>query len=103
MREPGSGRRAVVVGGLAGMAAAMQLVAAGCKVTLLERRPFLGGRAFSFRDPGTGAVIDNGQHVLVGPAIACGRFSPPSARPRAGSSASARSRSRSSTVAAAGS
>lgn len=72
MKVPGSGRRTVVVGGgLAGMAAALRLAATGCEVTLLERRPFLGGRAFSFRDPGTGAVIDNGQHVLVG---ACHRL-----------------------------
>ncbi|HYO47938.1 MAG TPA: hydroxysqualene dehydroxylase HpnE [Gemmatimonadota bacterium] len=72
MKAPGSGRRTVVVGGgLAGMAATLRLAAAGCEVTLLERRPFLGGRAFSFRDPGTGAVIDNGQHVLVG---ACHRL-----------------------------
>ena len=64
--------RAVVVGGgLAGMAAALRLAAAGRSVTLFERRPFLGGRAFSFRDPESGAVVDNGQHVLVG---ACGRL-----------------------------
>lgn len=65
-------RRVVVVGGgLAGMAAALRLAAAGCEVELLERRPFLGGRAFSFHDPDTGAVIDNGQHVLAG---ACRRL-----------------------------
>jgi squalene-associated FAD-dependent desaturase len=67
-----SGDRAVVIGGgLAGMAAALRLAEAGCEVELLERRPFLGGRAFSFRDSATGAVIDNGQHVLVG---ACRRL-----------------------------
>ena len=67
-----SGSRVVVVGGgLAGMASALRLVRAGCEVALVERRPFLGGRAFSFRDPETGAVIDNGQHVLVG---ACHRL-----------------------------
>jgi squalene-associated FAD-dependent desaturase len=66
------GRRAIVIGGgLAGMAAALRLAAAGCQVDLIERRPFLGGRAFSFRDPETGAVIDNGQHVLAG---ACRRL-----------------------------
>jgi squalene-associated FAD-dependent desaturase len=64
-------RVAVVGGGLAGMAAALRLASARCEVVLVERRPFLGGRAFSFRDPDTGAVIDNGQHVLVG---ACGRL-----------------------------
>jgi squalene-associated FAD-dependent desaturase len=60
----------VVGGGLAGMAAAFALRDRGEPVVLLERRPFLGGRAFSFEDPETGAVIDNGQHVLVG---ACDR------------------------------
>jgi zeta-carotene desaturase len=35
-------------------------------VTLLERRPYLGGRASSYQHPGTGEVIDNCQHVLLG-------------------------------------
>jgi len=66
------GRRAIVLGGgLAGMAAALRLAAAGWGVELIERRPFLGGRAFSFRDAETGAVVDNGQHVLAG---ACRRL-----------------------------
>ncbi|HET6637336.1 MAG TPA: FAD-dependent oxidoreductase, partial [Gemmatimonadota bacterium] len=48
----GTSHRAIVVGGgLAGMAAALRLARAGCEVELVERRPFLGGRAFSFRDP----------------------------------------------------
>ena len=62
---------AIIGGGLAGMAAARVLAAAGERVLLLERRPFLGGRAFSFRDPDSGAILDNGQHVLVG---ACARL-----------------------------
>jgi squalene-associated FAD-dependent desaturase len=61
----------IVGGGLAGMAAALKLAQTGCRVTLFERRPFLGGRAFSFQDPDTGAEIDNGQHILVG---ACTRL-----------------------------
>jgi squalene-associated FAD-dependent desaturase len=61
----------VVGGGLAGMAAALKLAQAGYRVTLLEQRPFLGGRAYSFEDPDTGAEIDNGQHILVG---ACTRL-----------------------------
>jgi squalene-associated FAD-dependent desaturase len=65
------GRFVVVGGGLAGMAAALRLAGARREVVLLERRPFLGGRAFSFHDPDTGAVVDNGQHVLVG---ACDRL-----------------------------
>jgi zeta-carotene desaturase len=35
-------------------------------VTLFERRPYLGGRASSYEHPGTGEVIDNCQHVLLG-------------------------------------
>ncbi len=58
-------------GGLAGMAAALKLAQSGYRVTLLEQRPFLGGRAYSFEDPDTGAEIDNGQHILVG---ACTRL-----------------------------
>jgi hydroxysqualene dehydroxylase len=61
------GRRVVVCGGgLAGVAAACESALAGARVTLVERRPFLGGRAFSFRDRATGREIDNGQHVFLG-------------------------------------
>jgi squalene-associated FAD-dependent desaturase len=60
-------REAVVVGGgWAGMAAAWYLAERAARVTLVERRPELGGRAFSFQDPVTGHVLDNGQHVLLG-------------------------------------
>ena len=38
----------------------------GARVTLVERRPFLGGRAFSFTDAASGREIDNGQHVFLG-------------------------------------
>jgi squalene-associated FAD-dependent desaturase len=56
--------RAVVVGGgLAGIAAALRLADGGCEVVLLEKRPRLGGAAFSFtRD---GLSVDNGQHVFL--------------------------------------
>lgn len=57
---------AVLGGGLAGMAAAWRLVNAGHRVTLVERRPYLGGRAYSFIDRETGQEIDNGQHVFLG-------------------------------------
>ena len=57
---------AVVGGGLAGLAAGCALSEAGFRVTLLERRPFLGGRASSYQHPGTGEVVDNCQHVLLG-------------------------------------
>jgi zeta-carotene desaturase len=33
---------------------------------LLEKRRYLGGRASSYEHPGTGEVIDNCQHVLLG-------------------------------------
>lgn len=56
----------VVGGGLAGIAAACALADAGHRVHLLERRPYLGGRASSYEHPGTGEVIDNCQHVLIG-------------------------------------
>ncbi len=35
-------------------------------MTLFERRPYLGGRASSYQHPGTGEVVDNCQHVLLG-------------------------------------
>ncbi|HTW47717.1 MAG TPA: hydroxysqualene dehydroxylase HpnE [Acidobacteriaceae bacterium] len=57
---------AVIGGGLAGIAAACALADAGYRVQLLERRPYLGGRASSYEHPGTGEVIDNCQHVLIG-------------------------------------
>jgi zeta-carotene desaturase len=38
----------------------------GYKVCLLERSPYVGGRASSYEHPGTGEVIDNCQHILLG-------------------------------------
>lgn len=57
---------AVVGGGLAGLAAGSALASAGLRVTLFERRPYLGGRASSYQHPATGEVVDNCQHVLLG-------------------------------------
>ncbi len=59
-------RVAVVGGGLAGLAAGCALAGSGFRVTLFERRPYLGGRASSYQHPGTGEVVDNCQHVLLG-------------------------------------
>ena len=56
----------VVGGGLAGLSAACALAEAGHQVRLLEKRRYLGGRASSYEHPGTGEVIDNCQHVLLG-------------------------------------
>jgi squalene-associated FAD-dependent desaturase len=57
---------AIAGGGLAGLAAACALADSGFRVTLLERRPYLGGRASSYEHPGTTEVVDNCQHVLFG-------------------------------------
>ncbi len=58
----------VVGGGLAGMACAVALAERGVRVTLLESRFALGGRAGSFEDgeSGEGELLDNCQHVLLG-------------------------------------
>ncbi len=57
---------AVVGGGLAGLASACALADAGYRVQLLERRPYVGGRASSYEHPGTGEIVDNCQHLLLG-------------------------------------
>ncbi len=57
---------AIVGGGLAGIAAALQLAEADCRPIIIESRRILGGRATSFVDPRSGEVIDNCQHVLMG-------------------------------------
>src|SRR5438067_161234 len=57
---------AIAGGGLAGLAAGCALSSAGFRVTLFERRPYLGGRASSYQHPGTGEIVDNCQHVLLG-------------------------------------
>ena len=57
---------AVIGGGLAGLSAGSALADAGYRVELFERRPYLGGRASSYEHPGTGEVVDNCQHVLLG-------------------------------------
>ncbi|HEV7585309.1 MAG TPA: hydroxysqualene dehydroxylase HpnE [Solirubrobacteraceae bacterium] len=58
-----SGRVAVIGGGLAGIAAALDCAEAGAEVTLVEVRRRLGGAAYAFeRD---GLHMDNGQHVFL--------------------------------------
>ncbi|MFO1021344.1 MAG: FAD-dependent oxidoreductase [Planctomycetales bacterium] len=56
----------IIGGGLAGLAAASALAPWGYRVTLLESRPRLGGRASSFQDQQSEAWIDNCQHVSMG-------------------------------------
>ncbi len=56
----------IIGGGFAGLAAAVELADQGAKILLLERRAFLGGRAYSFTDKTTGDTIDNGQHLMMG-------------------------------------
>lgn len=55
----------IIGGGLAGLATASALVNRGLRLTILESRPRLGGRAGSFTDPVTGELVDNCQHVSM--------------------------------------
>jgi len=55
----------IVGGGLAGLASAAALADRGVKISLLESRPRLGGRASSFTDPVTDEQVDNCQHVSM--------------------------------------
>ncbi len=57
---------AIVVGaGFAGVAAATALAERGARVLVLETRQRPGGRAYSWSDPRSGEIRDNGQHVLA--------------------------------------
>ena len=69
-RQAGNARgdrhRVVVVGGgLAGLTCALDLAEACVATTLIERRPFAGGKTFSFTDPDSGVELDNGQHIYL--------------------------------------
>ncbi|WP_301102549.1 hydroxysqualene dehydroxylase HpnE [Propionivibrio sp.] len=59
---------AVVGGGWAGLAAAVELGASGAQVTLFEAAKQLGGRARSVKLHGQPHLqaLDNGQHLLIG-------------------------------------
>ena len=57
-------RVAVIGGGWAGIAAAVELTAGGAAVTLHEAGRVLGGRARSVDIDGH--TLDNGQHILLG-------------------------------------
>jgi len=56
----------VIGGGLAGLASAVGLAQHGFRVTVLESRNRLGGRAGSFTDAATGQMVDACQHVSMG-------------------------------------
>ncbi len=58
-------RVAIVGAGLAGMAAAIELVDAGCEVEIFESRPFVGGKVGSWVDK-EGNHIEMGLHVFFG-------------------------------------
>jgi len=55
----------VIGGGVAGLAAATALVQRGAQVELFEAGPQAGGRCRSYFDPAIGAVIDNGNHLVL--------------------------------------
>ena len=55
---------AIIGGGWAGLAAAVELCTAGASVTVYEAAKQLGGRARSVAIDGR--VLDNGQHILIG-------------------------------------
>lgn len=61
-----SKRVVIIGGGFSGLAAGVRLAERGCRVLLLERRPHLGGRAYSFIDSQTNDSVDNGQHLFMG-------------------------------------
>jgi squalene-associated FAD-dependent desaturase len=61
----GAGTTHVVGAGLAGLAAAVELAAAGRRVRLYEAGPHAGGRCRSYFDTELGCRIDNGNHLLL--------------------------------------
>lgn len=56
----------ILGGGFAGLSCAAALAEKGRRVVVLEKKPHLGGRAYSFKDPETGHPVDNGQHLFMG-------------------------------------
>lgn len=66
-KAEGASKPSVVVvgGGLAGLTAAKNLVDAGYGVTLLEKRPVLGGKVSSWRDA-DGDWVETGLHAFFG-------------------------------------
>jgi len=56
----------IVGGGLAGQATAIALAEEGFRISLIESRRQLGGRATSYSDASTGDWVDHCQHVSLG-------------------------------------
>lgn len=56
----------ILGGGFAGLSCAAALAEKGVPVAVIEKKPHLGGRAFSFKDTETGSIVDNGQHLFMG-------------------------------------
>ena len=55
----------IIGAGLAGLSAAVRLAERGQRVTVYEAAGQAGGRCRSYYDAGFGAVIDNGNHLLL--------------------------------------
>ena len=56
----------IIGGGVAGLAAAVDCSSRGLSVLLVEQKPRLGGRTYSFIHQETGDEVDNGQHLMMG-------------------------------------
>lgn len=56
----------IIGGGCAGLSAAVYLDSLRHQVHLIEKKPVLGGRTYSFKDRITQTWVDNGQHLLMG-------------------------------------
>lgn len=56
----------VLGAGLTGLSTAIYLTQKGFQVTILERRPYAGGRTYSFTQDFWPFPIDNGPHVMLG-------------------------------------
>jgi squalene-associated FAD-dependent desaturase len=73
--DSGSKQSVLIIGaGLAGLAAAQALAVRGFRVTIVEARNRLGGRASSFTDSASGKLIDTCQHVSMGCCTEFARF-----------------------------
>ncbi|MCR4295543.1 MAG: hydroxysqualene dehydroxylase HpnE [Elusimicrobia bacterium] len=62
----------VLGGGFAGLSCAVALAEKGKRVLVLDKKPHLGGRAYSFQE--NGLDVDNGQHLFMGCYFATRKF-----------------------------